>query len=90
MFHDWIIFYCAEAYSEPCQTSKMKRFAKIVYGFSPLSSEKEPKITSKKSAILNIWQDFDYGSAVYLPFFEKFFSGKYNSAVWQTYRRLLF
>ena len=26
-----------KAYQEPCQTSKMKRFVKIVYGFQPLT-----------------------------------------------------
>ena len=27
-----------EAYSEPCRTSKIKRFAKIVKGFQPLTT----------------------------------------------------
>ena len=29
---------CEEAYSEPCQTSKMNYFAKIVNGFQPLTN----------------------------------------------------
>ena len=39
----------SEAYSEPCQTSKMELFATIVKSFQPIS------IFSKNS-ILDIWQ----------------------------------
>ena len=39
--------YSAEAYSGPCQTSKMERFAKIVYG-------KKPSIVFTKLSILDV------------------------------------
>ena len=32
MFHAANVYYAAVAYSEPCQTSKMERFVKIVNG----------------------------------------------------------
>ena len=41
-------------YSEPYQTSKMDRLAKIVYGFYPLT------IFAKRS-ILDIWKGSEYG-----------------------------
>ena len=44
-----------EAYSEPCQTSKMERFAKIVNGKKPLT------IFAERS-VLDVWHDFESAS----------------------------
>ena len=44
-----------EAYSKPCQTSKMECFAKKVTGWKPLS-------VLRKRSILDIWQGFEYTS----------------------------
>ena len=43
----------SEAYSEPCQTSKMEVFTKIVNGFSFLT-------IFAKSSILDVWQDSEF------------------------------
>ena len=43
----------AVAYSEPCQTSKMERFAKIFNSLKPLT-------ISAKRTILDIWQSSKY------------------------------
>ena len=40
-------------YSEPCQTSKMEIFAKIINDCLPLN-------IFKKSSILEFWQDSEY------------------------------
>ena len=45
----------SDPYSEPCQTSKMKRFAKIVKGFYPLP-------ISTKRSILAVWQGSKHAS----------------------------
>ena len=45
----------SEAYSEPCQTSKMEVFAKIVNGFSFLT-------IFLKLSILDVWQDSEFAS----------------------------
>ena len=45
----------SEAYSEPCQTSKMEVFTKIVNGFSFLT-------IFAKSSILDVWQDSEFAS----------------------------
>ena len=45
----------SEKYSEPCQTSKMEIFAKIVNGFSFSSN-------FAKSSILDVWQDSEFVS----------------------------
>ena len=45
----------SEAYSEPCQTSKMEVFAKIMNGFSFLT-------IFAKSCILDVWQDSEFVS----------------------------
>ena len=45
----------SEAYLEPCQTSKMNLFGKIVDGFLPWS-------VFVKSSILDVWQGFEYTS----------------------------
>ena len=45
----------SEAYSEPCQTSKMEVFGKIVNGFSFL-------IIFGKSSILDVFQDSEFAS----------------------------
>ena len=50
-----------EAYSEPCQTSKIESFAKIVNGFMPLT------IFAKRS-ILDVWQGSEYASGKHEPF----------------------
>ena len=42
----------SEAYSEPCQTSKMERFVKIVNGYNPL-------ILLANHSILDVWQAFE-------------------------------
>ena len=47
----------SKAYSEPIQTSKMERFAKIVYG------KKSWTIFVKRS-ILAVWHDSKYNSGV--------------------------
>ena len=43
----------SEAYSEPFQTYKMERFAKIVNNFQPLT------IFTNRS-ILDIWEGYEY------------------------------
>ena len=45
----------SEAYSEPCQTSKMEVFEKITNGFSFL-------VIFAKSSILDVWQDSEFAS----------------------------
>ena len=45
----------SEAYSEPCQTSKMEVFAKIVNSFSFFT-------IFAKFSILDIWQDSEFVS----------------------------
>ena len=47
----------SEAYSEPCETSKMDFFAKIINDFQP------PNIFGK-SSILDVWQGSEYLSAL--------------------------
>ena len=47
--------YVIKAYSEPCQTSKIKCMAKIVKDFKPLS-------IFTKRFILDIWQGSEYSS----------------------------
>ena len=51
--------YCgrtkAEEYSEPCQTSEMKRIAKIVNGLKPLA-------VFTKHSFLDVWQGVEYAS----------------------------
>ena len=48
-----------EAHSEPCQGTKMERFAKIVDDFQMLT------IVAKRS-ILDVSQGFDYASEYYI------------------------
>ena len=45
------------AYSEPCETSKMVPFAKIVNSYVPLT-------VFTKCSILDGWQDSEYASGV--------------------------
>ena len=45
----------SEVYSEPCQTSRMELFAKIVNGFSFLT-------IFTKISIINVWQDSEVAS----------------------------
>ena len=45
----------SEAYTEPCQTSKMEVFAKMVNGFSFLS-------IFAKIFILDVWEDSEFAS----------------------------
>ena len=45
-----------DAYSEPCQKSKMKLFAKVVHGFRRLT-------VSGKSSILDVGLSSEYASA---------------------------
>ena len=47
----------SEAYSEPCQASKMERFAKQVNVFQPLTF-------FAKRSILNVWQGSEYASII--------------------------
>ena len=54
----------SEAYSEPCQTSKMEVFTKIVNGFSFLT-------IFAKSSILDVWQDSEFASKASYDFAEK-------------------
>ena len=49
-----------ETYSEPCQTSKMELYVKIVEGGRPLAN-------FAKSFILDVWQGSEYASRV--PFY---------------------
>ena len=51
-----LLFYSAEAYSEPCQASKMKHFGKNVNSLQFLNS-------FAKSSILDVWQESEYSSA---------------------------
>ena len=46
----------SEAYSEPCQKSKMEFFAKIINGFYPL-------IILAECSVLDVWQGPEYASA---------------------------
>ena len=45
-----------EVYSEPCHTSKMEHFAKIVNGFQPLT-------ILVKGSVLDVCQGFEYASS---------------------------
>ena len=45
----------SEAYSEPCQISKIEAFAQIVNGFQFLT-------ILAKSSILNVWQGYEFAS----------------------------
>ena len=45
----------SEVYSQPCETSKMERFAKIVHGWKQLT-------VLAKCAIIDVWQGFEYAS----------------------------
>ena len=45
--------YSAEAYSEPCQISKVELFSKILGDFQSLT-------ISAKSCVLDLWQDSEY------------------------------
>ena len=47
-----------EVYSDSCQISKMKRFAKIINSFKPLT-------IFTKHSILDIWQGSEYASDSY-------------------------
>ena len=47
-----------KAYSVNCQTSKMKRFSKIVSGFQPL-------IIFRERSVLDAWQNSKYASYRY-------------------------
>ena len=49
----YIVVLISEAYSEPCQTSMMKLFAKIVNGLKPVT-------IFGKNSILDIWQGSEY------------------------------
>ena len=55
----------SEAYSKPCQTSKMDVFAEIVNGFSFLT-------IFAKSFILEVWQDPEFVCEASNDFREKF------------------
>ena len=55
MFCLYFRAFPAEAYSEPCQTSKMERFAKIINSFQPLT-------TFAKRSILDVWQGSEFAS----------------------------
>ena len=52
----------AEAYSEPCLTSKMQRFVKIVNG-------KKSWNTFLKRSILDVWQGYGNASGLEDPLF---------------------
>ena len=54
----YIVGLISKAYSEPCQTSKMGLFVKIVNDFMPLS-------IFAKFSVLYIWQDSEYSSGYY-------------------------
>ena len=55
--NDWCFY--AKKYSEPCQTSKMECFAKIVNGLKLL-------IIFAKRSVLDVWQGSKYTSTVFL------------------------
>ena len=61
----------SEGYSEPCQTSKMDVFAKIVNGFSSLTIFAE-------SSVLDVWQESEFASEA-----SKNLWKSSTSAVWQ-------
>ena len=54
----------SEAYSEPCQTSKIEVFAQIVNGFWFLT-------IFAKSPILDVWSDSEFASEASYNFAEK-------------------
>ena len=49
--------FIAEAYSEPCQTSKKEHFAKIVNGY-------KPSTIFAKCFILDLWQGSEYAFVI--------------------------
>ena len=52
-----------EAYSEPCQTSKMERFAKIFNGWKPFAEKVKgwrPSTIFAKISILDAWYGSEY------------------------------
>ena len=57
-----LLFSCLEfhleAYSEPCQTSKMMLLPKILNGFLPLNN-------FTKIFILDVWQGSDFASVIF-------------------------
>ena len=52
----------AEAYAEPCKTSKMEFSAKIVNGIQPLT-------IFAKSSVLEVWQGSEYDSELEVIYF---------------------
>ena len=52
------IFTNTEAFTEPRRTSKMKRFAKIVNNWKPLTF-------FAKRSILDVWQGSEYTSVIF-------------------------
>ena len=64
-----IKWFILKSYSEPCQTSKLERFAKIVDGFKPLT------IFAKRS-ILDVRQGYEY---VFVFRWKSFKSINFNS-----------
>ena len=60
MTNSWIIWrkkqiLSSKVYPEPCQTSKMELFAKIINSFQPLT-------IILKSFILDVWHGYEYAS----------------------------
>ena len=52
-----VLIFIAEVYSELCQTTKMKRFTKIVINYESLT-------IFAKCSILDVWQGSEYASVI--------------------------
>ena len=53
------VYWNSEAYLEPCQTSKIDIFAKIINGFQSLT-------TFTESSFTDIWQGYENASEISL------------------------
>ena len=67
-------FLTPEAYSEPCQKSKMERFAKIVIGFQPLIIFE----------MRDVWQYSEYISLLGTLLKTDTSNNKYIDVLWNT------
>ena len=87
LYFIYIVMLISETYSEPCETSKVELFAKIVNGLESLT-------IFVKNSILGIWQGSEYGSRSIVPVTGKllpstpFLSLNINQAITLTRRQL--
>ena len=87
LYFIYIVMLISETYSEPCETSKVEFFAKIVNGLESLT-------IFVKNSILGIWQGSEYGSRSIVPVTGKlppstpFLTLNINQAITLTRRQL--